>query len=83
MIDEEEWGWLIEHSLGDFDHLVIASTLPVFTAKGIHHLEAWKRPSAGRGRHSVCRPRLSSRAAASRRRRQVASREVAAPAPMC
>jgi hypothetical protein len=41
MIDEEEWDWVIEHSLGDFDHLVIASTLPVFTPKGIHHLEAW------------------------------------------
>jgi hypothetical protein len=41
MIDEEEWDWLIEHSLGDFDHLVIASTLPVFMAQGIHHLEAW------------------------------------------
>jgi hypothetical protein len=41
MIDEEEWDWVIEHSLGDFDHLVIASTLPVFAPKGIHHLEAW------------------------------------------
>jgi hypothetical protein len=41
MIDEEEWEWLIEHSLGDFDHLVIASTLPVFMAQGIHQLEAW------------------------------------------
>ena len=41
MIDEDEWNWLIEHSLGDFDHLVIASTLPVFMAPGIHHLEAW------------------------------------------
>ncbi len=41
MIDEEEWDWVIEHSLGEFDHLVIASTLPVFTPKGIHHLEAW------------------------------------------
>jgi len=41
MIDDEEWEWLIEHSRGDFDHLVIASTLPVFVASGIHHLEAW------------------------------------------
>ena len=41
MIDEEEWDWIVEHSLGDFDHLVIASTLPVFAPKGIHHLEAW------------------------------------------
>jgi hypothetical protein len=41
MIDEEEWDWLIDHSLGEFDHLVIASTLPVFMSPGIHHLEAW------------------------------------------
>jgi hypothetical protein len=41
MIDEEEWDWVIEHSLGDFDHLVIASTLPVFMPQGVHHLEAW------------------------------------------
>jgi hypothetical protein len=41
MIDEDEWEWLVEHSVGDFDHLVIASTLPVFMAAGIHHLEAW------------------------------------------
>ncbi len=41
MIDEEEWDWVVEHSLGVFDHLVIASTLPVFMPKGIHHLEAW------------------------------------------
>src|SRR6188472_1071909 len=41
MIDEEEWDWLMEHSLDEFDHLVIASTLPLFLPKGIHHLEAW------------------------------------------
>jgi PhoD-like phosphatase len=41
MIDEEEWDWLVDHSLGELDHLVIASTLPVFMPHGIHHLEAW------------------------------------------
>ena len=41
MVDEEEWDWIVEHSRGDFDHLVIASTLPVFMPDGIHHLEAW------------------------------------------
>jgi hypothetical protein len=41
MIDEEEWDWIVEHAEGDFDHLVLASTLPVFMPKGIHHLEAW------------------------------------------
>jgi hypothetical protein len=41
MIDEDEWDWIVEHARGDFDHLVLASTLPVFMPKGIHHLEAW------------------------------------------
>jgi hypothetical protein len=41
MIDEKEWRWIVEHARGEFDHLVVASTLPVFMPKGIHHLEAW------------------------------------------
>jgi hypothetical protein len=41
MVDEEEWRWIVEHARGNFDHLVLASTLPVFMPKGIHHLEAW------------------------------------------
>ena len=41
MIDEEEWDWIIDHARDEFDHLVLASTLPVFMTKGIHHLEAW------------------------------------------
>jgi hypothetical protein len=41
MVDEAEWGWIVEHARGEFDHLVLASTLPVFMPKGIHHLEAW------------------------------------------
>jgi PhoD-like phosphatase len=41
MIDEEEWNWIVDHARAEFDHLVLASTLPVFMPKGIHHLEAW------------------------------------------
>jgi PhoD-like phosphatase len=41
MIDDEEWDWIVEHSNGAFDHVVIASTLPVFLPRGIHHLQAW------------------------------------------
>jgi hypothetical protein len=55
MIDGEEWDWLIDRSLGDFDHLVIASTLPVFMSPGIHHLEAWNE--------AVCAGRWGRRAA--------------------
>ena len=41
MIDDDEWDWIVEHSSGAFDHLVVASTLPVFIAIGVHHLQAW------------------------------------------
>jgi len=41
MVDDEEWDWIVEHSSGSFDHVVIASTLPVFLPSGIHHLQAW------------------------------------------
>jgi hypothetical protein len=41
MIDDEEWDWIVDHSSGTFDHVIIASTLPVFLPIGIHHLQAW------------------------------------------
>lgn len=41
MIDEEEWEWIAEHANGRFDHLILATSLPVFLPPGIHHLEAW------------------------------------------
>ena len=41
MVDAEEWDWIVDHSAGSFDHVVIASTLPIFLPHGIHHLEAW------------------------------------------
>ena len=41
--------------IGAFDHLVIASTLPVFMPRGIHHLEAWNE--------ALCAGRLGKRVA--------------------
>jgi hypothetical protein len=40
MIDAGEWEWIVEHCRGSFDHLILASTLPVFMASGLHYLEA-------------------------------------------
>ena len=57
MIDEEEWDWIVDHSQGRFDHLVLASTLPVFLPPGIHHLEAWNE--------AVCAGRWGTTAAGS------------------
>jgi hypothetical protein len=41
MVDDDEWEWIIEHSRGAFDHLVIVSSMPVFLSPGVHYLEAW------------------------------------------
>ena len=41
MVDDEEWQWIAEHARGAYDHLIIASTLPVFMTPGVDGLEAW------------------------------------------
>jgi PhoD-like phosphatase len=41
MVDEDEWRWIEEHATGDFDHLVLATSLPFLLAPALHHLEAW------------------------------------------
>ncbi len=41
MVDADEWQWIAEHARGSYDHLIIASTLPVFMLDAIHDLEAW------------------------------------------
>jgi hypothetical protein len=54
MVDEEEWDWIVEHSSGSFDHVIIASTLPVFLPRGIHDLQAWNESlCAGRWGRAV------------------------------
>jgi hypothetical protein len=41
MVDDEEWGWIVDHASGDFDHLLLATTVPWLLSPGFHHLEAW------------------------------------------
>jgi hypothetical protein len=41
MLSEREWAWVEDCCTGDFDHLVIGTSLPVMLAAGLHHLEAW------------------------------------------
>ena len=40
MVDREEWAWVREQCTGDFDHLFLATSVPVFVAHGIHWTEA-------------------------------------------
>ena len=41
IVDREEWEWIADHARGDFDHLLLATTVPFLLAPGLHHLEAW------------------------------------------
>ena len=41
MIDEHQWAWLEEQLTGDYDHVLIASTVPILLAPTLHYIEAW------------------------------------------
>jgi len=41
MLSDREWAWAEDVCTGDFDHLVIGTSLPVMLATGLHHFEAW------------------------------------------
>jgi hypothetical protein len=47
MLSDAEWAWVTEQTRGDFDHLLIATSLPVLLASGLHHLEAWSEAVCG------------------------------------
>jgi hypothetical protein len=41
IFDEEVWEWIVERCDGDFDHLLIATTVPFLLSPGFDRLEAW------------------------------------------
>jgi hypothetical protein len=41
MVDEEEWEWIETQAEGDFDHLLVATTVPWLLSPGLDRLEAW------------------------------------------
>lgn len=41
MFDDEVWDWIVDHTNGDFDHLLIGTTVPYLLSPGFHDLEAW------------------------------------------
>jgi PhoD-like phosphatase len=47
MISEAEWRWVTESVSGDWDHLVLATSLPLLLPRGIHDLEAWNEAVSG------------------------------------
>ena len=71
MVDDEEWQWIADHARGAFDHLILASTLPVFMTPGTDGLEAWSEAVCSgawgrlrRARRREAPPRARSRALA-------------------
>jgi hypothetical protein len=48
MLDAAEWSWLEENLRPEADHVLVASTLPIFLPRPLHDLEAWnERVAAG------------------------------------
>jgi PhoD-like phosphatase len=47
MLDEREWEWVADHVTGDFDHLLVATSLPWLLGPGMHYAEAWSEAVAG------------------------------------
>ena len=47
MLDPEEWEWIEDHCSGDFDHLLLATSVPWLLAPAMHHLEAWNEAVCG------------------------------------
>ncbi len=41
MVDRDEWEWVVEQALRPCDHLLLASSLPVFVPPGVHGLQQW------------------------------------------
>jgi hypothetical protein len=47
MLDDAEWEWVHEQATGDFDHLLIGTSLPWLLGRGMHYVEAWSEAVAG------------------------------------
>jgi hypothetical protein len=41
MMDAREWAWVEEQLTGNFDHVLVASTLPILLAPTLFYVEAW------------------------------------------
>ena len=62
MLPPEEWQWFVDQAHGDYEHLVVGSSLPWLMPPAIHHLEAWNEKAA-----DSASPRRAARAEKFRR----------------
>ena len=50
MVSKEELAWLSEQANGDYDHLLIGTSLPWLLARALHDIESWNEALAGGAR---------------------------------
>jgi len=60
IVDDEEWKWIAARAEGDFDHLLIATTVPFLLSPGFHDLEAWNERVCA-GAHGAVAARLAEK----------------------
>ncbi|GLY33321.1 alkaline phosphatase [Kineosporia sp. NBRC 101731] len=59
MLSEDEFAWVEERTRGDYDHLLIGTSLPWLMAPALHQIEAWSEHLAeGTGRRAVLGEKL-------------------------
>jgi hypothetical protein len=46
MVSEDEFAWIEEHAAGDYDHLLLGTSLPWLLPRALHDLEAWNEALA-------------------------------------
>ncbi|HTR95241.1 MAG TPA: alkaline phosphatase D family protein [Trebonia sp.] len=47
IVDDAEWQWCTEAVAGDWEHVVLATSVPPLLPRGIHALEAWNERVSG------------------------------------
>ncbi|MFV2100404.1 alkaline phosphatase D family protein [Micromonospora sp. LOL_024] len=50
MLPPGEWSWFVDRAHGNYDHLVVGTSLPWLLPPGIHHVEAWNEKLADSSR---------------------------------
>lgn len=55
MISPGEWEWIVDRAAGDYDHLLLASSVPFFLTPGLHDIQAFDAQLADRGRTRLSR----------------------------
>ncbi len=50
MLPAAEWAWFVDQAHGEYDHLVVGSSLPWLMPPAIHHLESWNERLADSSR---------------------------------